>query len=66
MHACGHDIHMSTFIGTARALAKLKDKWHGTIMYRATGGGNGRRRARDAEGRALHALAKPNYVSRVS
>jgi amidohydrolase len=33
MHACGHDIHMSTFIGTARALAKLKDKWHGTIIF---------------------------------
>src|SRR5436190_5953668 len=32
MHACGHDIHMSTFIGTARALAKLKDKWHGTLI----------------------------------
>jgi hippurate hydrolase len=32
MHACGHDIHMSTFIGTARALAKLKDKWHGTVI----------------------------------
>jgi hippurate hydrolase len=33
MHACGHDIHMSTFIGVARALAKLKDKWHGTIIF---------------------------------
>ena len=33
MHACGHDIHMSTFIGTARALAKLKDKWHGTLVF---------------------------------
>src|SRR2546421_3989510 len=33
MHACGHDIHMSTFIGTARALAKLRDKWHGTIIF---------------------------------
>ena len=32
MHACGHDIHMSTFIGTARALAKMKDKWHGTLI----------------------------------
>src|ERR1043166_1386888 len=32
-HACGHDIHMSTLIGTARALAKLKDKWHGTILF---------------------------------
>jgi hippurate hydrolase len=33
MHACGHDIHMSTFIGIARALGKLKDKWHGTIIF---------------------------------
>jgi len=33
MHACGHDIHMSTFIGTARALGKLKDKWQGTIIF---------------------------------
>jgi hippurate hydrolase len=33
MHACGHDIHMSTFIGTARALGKLKDQWHGTIIF---------------------------------
>jgi hippurate hydrolase len=33
MHACGHDIHMSTLIGTARTLNKLKDKWHGTILF---------------------------------
>ena len=33
MHACGHDIHMSTLIGTARALAKSKEKWHGTIIF---------------------------------
>ncbi len=33
MHACGHDIHMSTFVGVARSLAKLKDKWHGTIIF---------------------------------
>ena len=33
MHACGHDIHMSTLIGTARSLGKLKDKWHGTIIF---------------------------------
>jgi hippurate hydrolase len=33
MHACGHDIHMTTFIGTARALGKLKDKWKGTIIF---------------------------------
>jgi amidohydrolase len=33
MHACGHDAHMAAFIGTARALAKLKDQWHGTILF---------------------------------
>lgn len=33
MHACGHDIHIATFIGVARGLAKLKDQWHGTILF---------------------------------
>jgi hippurate hydrolase len=33
MHACGHDAHISMFIGVARALAKLKSQWHGTIIF---------------------------------
>ena len=33
MHACGHDAHMAIFIGAARALAKLKDQWHGTLVF---------------------------------
>lgn len=32
MHACGHDIHMSAFVGTARRLVKLKDTWRGTLV----------------------------------
>jgi amidohydrolase len=32
MHACGHDIHITTMIGTARALATQKSQWHGTLM----------------------------------
>jgi amidohydrolase len=32
MHACGHDIHMSVFMGTARMLAQLMDQWSGTLV----------------------------------
>jgi hippurate hydrolase len=32
MHACGHDVHVTTMIGTARALASSRAKWHGTVM----------------------------------
>ena len=32
MHACGHDIHMSAWAGTARIMAGNKDRWHGTLM----------------------------------
>ena len=32
MHACGHDLHMSAWYGTAQLMAKNKDKWHGTLM----------------------------------
>lgn len=33
MHACGHDIHMTVFVGTARRLVALKDQWSGTIVF---------------------------------
>lgn len=32
MHACGHDIHMTCFLGTARLLADLKEEWRGTLV----------------------------------
>ena len=32
MHACGHDIHVTTLIGTARTLAAMKNDWHGTLL----------------------------------
>ena len=32
MHACGHDMHMTAFIGAARVLSEMKDRWRGTLV----------------------------------
>jgi amidohydrolase len=32
MHACGHDIHMSAWAGTARLMAGHRDRWRGTLV----------------------------------
>ena len=32
MHACGHDVHMTTWVGTATLLARAKDRWRGTLV----------------------------------
>jgi amidohydrolase len=33
MHACGHDIHMASWVGAAALLARVKDRWHGTLVF---------------------------------
>ena len=32
-HSCGHDIHMASWVGTAKTLTGLKDQWQGTLMF---------------------------------
>jgi hippurate hydrolase len=32
MHACGHDMHMTCWVGVARTLASLKNNWRGTLV----------------------------------
>jgi amidohydrolase len=32
MHACGHDVHITSLVGTARVMAATRDTWTGTLM----------------------------------
>ena len=32
-HSCGHDLHMASWVASARTLVQLKDKWQGTLMF---------------------------------
>ncbi|ATG76695.1 M20 metallopeptidase family protein [Pseudoalteromonas sp. 1_2015MBL_MicDiv] len=63
MHGCGHDIHMSSFIGTAEQLIVHKDQWKGTLMMVAqpaeeVGGGA---KAMLSEG-LFSKYAKPDHI----
>jgi hippurate hydrolase len=33
MHACGHDLHMTAFLGAARVLSELRSAWSGTLLF---------------------------------
>lgn len=33
MHACGHDVHMACWVGTAQVLTALKGEWSGTLLF---------------------------------
>ncbi|MGY4622938.1 M20/M25/M40 family metallo-hydrolase [Bradyrhizobium sp. USDA 4486] len=61
-HSCGHDIHMASWVGTAKMLIGLKDRWRGTLMFVAQpaeeigAGAQG-----DVDGRFVHAISKARF-----
>ena len=61
-HSCGHDIHMASWVGTAKTLLGLKDQWRGTLMFIAQPaeevvcGRHG-----DAERGPVHAISKTRF-----
>jgi amidohydrolase len=63
MHACGHDVHMSSFIGVARSMQRLKAQWQGTIIFvgqPAEEMGNGARALLDAG--LYNRFGKPDFA----
>jgi hippurate hydrolase len=62
-HSCGHDVHMTAWLGTARTLLALKSQWKGTLMFigqpaEEVGGGA---RAMLADG-LFTKFTKPDYA----
>ena len=71
MHACGHDMHVTSLVGVARRMVKLKKQWQGRLMLlgqpaeEALGGAKGMvadglydRVGRPDFALALHVIAK--------
>ncbi len=63
MHACGHDMHMTCFIGTARWLADHKGRWSGTVVLVAQPAEESVGGARELLKDGLYTrFPKPNYA----
>lgn len=63
MHACGHDTHIASWLGTARRLAAMKDQWAGTLVMNLQSGEETGEGARAMLGDGLYTrFPKPNYV----
>jgi len=66
MHACGHDLHMTAWSGTAKWMAEHRQQWHGTLMLvgqpaEEAGGGNGGATAMLKDG-LFERFPKPDFV----
>lgn len=63
MHACGHDIHMTTVVNTARYLASHQDLWRGTLMVIGQPAEEGGRGAKAMlEDGLFEKFPKPDYA----
>lgn len=63
MHACGHDVHITSLVGTARQMMQRRDEWRGTLMLvvqaaEETGAGAKAMRADDIWAR----FGQPDYA----
>ena len=63
MHACGHDVHMAAFLGTANVLLKTKNLWKGTLLFVAQPAEElGRGAYQMVRDPVFKNLPKPNYT----
>lgn len=63
MHACGHDTHIASWLGTARRLVALKSEWSGTlVMILQSGEETGEGARAMLEDGLYSRFPKPNYV----
>ena len=63
MHACGHDTHIATWLGTARRMAAMKGQWSGTLIMNLQSGEETGEGAKAMLGDGLYTrFPKPNFV----
>ena len=63
MHACGHDTHIASWLGTARRLVSMKADWSGTLIMILQSGEEAGEGAKAMLGDGLYTrFPKPNYV----